>query len=114
MGGGRATRLTPKHPERLRRGPFEPSRQSPRRRSPRVARTGDNAGMDAGELAAAILDAVRSGRDLYLYDRYIAGPGASQRAREMLIERRGASSDPDEVAFLTSVIRALDDAGEDH
>src|ERR1035441_4412337 len=46
--------------------------------------------MDAGELAAIILDAIRSGRDLYLYDRYIIGPDGTQRAREVLIEKRDA------------------------
>ena len=65
--------------------------------------------MDAGELAAIILDAIRSGRDLYLYDRYIIGPDGSQRAREVLIEKRDACSDPDEVVFLTGVIRGLEE-----
>ena len=61
-------------------------------------------GMDAGELVAKILVAISSGRDLYVYDRYIIGPNAKQRAREVLIERRDACSDPDRMAFLTSVI----------
>lgn len=65
--------------------------------------------MDAGELAAEILDAITSGRDLYLYDHYIIGPDGRQRAREVLIEKRDACSDPDEVAFLTSVIRGLEE-----
>jgi hypothetical protein len=43
--------------------------------------------MDAGELVAEILDAIGSGRDLYLYDHYIIGPYARQRAREVLIEK---------------------------
>jgi hypothetical protein len=72
-------------------------------------RTGDNAGMDAGELVANILDAIGSGRDLYLYDHYIIGPDARQRAREVLIEKRDACSDPDELVFLTSVIHGLEE-----
>ena len=39
--------------------------------------------MDAGELATEILDAIRSGRDLYLYDHYIIGPDGS-KPREVL------------------------------
>ena len=65
--------------------------------------------MDAGELVASILDAVASGRDLYLYDHYIIGPDAWQRAHEVLIEKRNTSSDPDEVAFLTTAIRRLEE-----
>ncbi len=60
-------------------------------------------------MLAQILDAITSGRDLYLYDRYIIGPDARQRAREVLIEKREACSEPDEVAFLTSVIRGLEE-----
>jgi hypothetical protein len=85
-----------------------------RRRLPRLPRpdelqTGDNVGMEAGELVAKILAAISSGRDLYLYDQYIIGPDARQRAREVLIEKRDACSDPDKVAFLTSVIRGLEE-----
>lgn len=75
---------------------------------PDACRTGDNVGMDAGELVAKILDAISSGRDLYLYDRYIIGPDARQRARAVLIEKRDACADPVEEAFLTSVIRGLE------
>jgi len=71
--------------------------------------TGDNVGIDGGGLAAEILDAIRSGRDLYLYDHYIIGPDGRQRAREALIEKRDACSDPDEVVFLTGVIRGLEE-----
>ena len=60
------------------------------------------------KFVANILDAIGSGRDLYLYDHYIAGPDPRQRAREVLIEKRDACSDPDEVAFLTSVIHGLE------
>ena len=74
----------------------------------RAAAPGDNAGMDAGEFVASILDAIGSGRDLYLYDHYVAGPDPRQRAREVLIEKRDACSDPDEVAFLTRVIHGLE------
>ena len=69
----------------------------------------DNVGMDAGELVTKILDAVRSGSDLYLYDHYIIGADSTQRARAVLIEKRDACSDPDEMAFLTSVIRGLEE-----
>jgi predicted nucleic acid-binding Zn ribbon protein len=41
-------------------------RRLPRLPRPEAGRTGDNAGMDAGELVANILDAIGSGRDLYL------------------------------------------------
>ena len=81
----------------------------PRLHRPGACHTGDNVGMDAEELVAQILDAITSGRDLYLYDHYIIGPDGRQRAREVLIEKRDACSDPDEVAFLTSVIRGLDE-----
>ena len=71
--------------------------------------TGDNVGMDAGEqLAAEILGAIRSGRDLYVFDQVIEGPDRLERARKVLIEKRDAHSDPDEVAFLTSIIRGLE------
>src|ERR1022692_4979410 len=54
--------------------------------------------MDAGKLVAKILVAISSGGDLYLYDQYIIGPNAKQRAREVLIEKMfdsglGASAD---------------------
>ena len=65
--------------------------------------------MDAGEqLAAEILDAIRSGSDLYVYDQFIGGPNPLERARQVLIEKRDARSDPDEAAFLTSVIHGLE------
>ena len=65
--------------------------------------------MDAGEqLAAEILDAIRSDRDLYVFDQFIEGPDRLERARQVLIEKRDARSDSDEVAFLTSVIRGLE------
>jgi hypothetical protein len=74
-----------------------------------AGRTHDNTGMDAGELVTSILGAIGSDRDLYLYDHYIIGPDARQRAREVLIEKRGACTDPDEVAFLTSAIQGLEE-----
>ena len=65
--------------------------------------------MDAGErLAAEILDAISSGRDLWVFDQLIEGPDRLKRARKVLIENRGARSEPDEAAFLTSVIRELE------
>jgi hypothetical protein len=66
-------------------------------------------GMEAGEqLAAEILDAIRSGRDLYVFDQFIEGPDRSEGARKVLIEKRDACSDADEAAFLTSIIRGLE------
>ena len=69
--------------------------------------------MDTGEageqLAAEILDAIRSGGDLYVFDHYLgAGPDCLERARRLVIQRRDACSDPDEAACLTSTIRALE------
>jgi hypothetical protein len=70
---------------------------------------GDNVGMDAGEqLAAEILDAIRSGRDLWMFDQFIEGPDRLERARKVLIEKRDARSDADEAAFLTSIILGLE------
>jgi hypothetical protein len=69
--------------------------------------------MDAGEqLAAEILDAVRSGRDLYVCDQFINGPDRLECSRKVLIEERDACSDPDETAFLSSVIRRLEKGGD--
>ena len=65
--------------------------------------------MDAEEqLAAEILDAVRSGRDIWVFDQFIGGPDRLERARKVLIEKRDACSDADESAFLTSIIRGLE------
>jgi hypothetical protein len=65
--------------------------------------------MDVGEqLAAEILDAIRSGRDLWVFDQFIEGPDRLERARQVLIEKRDAESDPDEAAFLASFIRGLE------
>ena len=63
-------------------------------------------------MAAEILAALKSGRDLYLFDRFIAGPDRLECARKVLIERRDARSDPDEAAFLSSVIRGLEKGGD--
>jgi hypothetical protein len=49
--------------------------------------TSDNVGMDAGEqLAAEILGAIRSGRDLWVFDQVIEGPDRLERARKVLTE----------------------------
>ena len=65
--------------------------------------------MDAGEqLVTEILDAVSSGRDLYVFDQFVEGPDRLERARKVLIEKRDACSDPDRAAFLTSLIRGLE------
>lgn len=67
--------------------------------------------MDAGEqLAREILDAIRSGRDLWVFDQFIHGPNGLQRACEVLLEKRAACSDPDDAAFLTRIIRGLEDS----
>jgi hypothetical protein len=68
--------------------------------------------MDAGEqFAAEILEALKSGRDLYVYDQLIEGPDRLERARKVLIEKRDAHSDPDIAAFLTSTILRLEKGG---
>jgi hypothetical protein len=64
--------------------------------------------MDAGEVAAEILDAIRSGRDIWVFDQYIVGPDSLERARTLLIEKRDACSDPDRAAFLTGIIGGLE------
>jgi hypothetical protein len=65
--------------------------------------------MDTGEqFAAEILDAIRSGRDLWVFDQFIEGPDRLESARKVLIEECDARADPDEAAFLTSVIRGLE------
>ena len=65
--------------------------------------------MDVGEqLATEILEAVSSGRDLYVFDQFVEGPDRLERARKVLIERCDACSDADEAAFLTSIIRGLE------
>jgi len=65
--------------------------------------------MDAGEqVAVEILDALRLGRDLWMFDQFIEGPDRLERARTVLIERRDACSDANEAAFLTSIIRGLE------
>ena len=72
--------------------------------------TVDNLGMDAGEqLAAEILAAISSDRDLWVFDQIIEGPDRLERARKVLIEERDACSDVDEAAFLTSIIGRLEE-----
>ncbi len=73
----------------------------------------DNVGMDTGEqLVAEAIDAIRSGRDVYIFDQYIPGPYRLERARKLLSEQRDACSDHERAAFLTSLIRGLEE-GED-
>ena len=51
--------------------------------------------MDHGEqLAAEILDAIRLGRDIYVYDQFIKGPDSVEQARQVLTEKRDACADP--------------------
>ena len=67
--------------------------------------------MDTGEqLAADIIDAIRSGRDVWVFDQMLQGSDRLEHARKILFERRSACSDPDEVAFLTSIIGRLESA----
>ena len=47
-------------------------------------------------------------RDIYVFDQYIVGPDSLERVRKVLVERRDACSDPDEAAFLTSMILGLE------
>ena len=65
--------------------------------------------MNTGEqLAAEIIDAIRSGRDVWVFDQTLQGPDRLEHARKLLLEERAACSDPDEVAFLTSIIGGLE------
>ena len=64
--------------------------------------------LEAAFGAAEILDAIRSGRDIWVFDQYIWDPDSLERARKVLIEKRDACSDPDRAAFLTSLIRGLE------
>ncbi len=72
-------------------------------------------GTTGEDLAAEIIEAIKSGRDVYVFDRYIGGPGRLERdhledARTVLIEKRDACSEPDEACFLTSIIAGLEKA----
>ena len=62
-------------------------------------------------MAAEILDAIRTGRDVWVFDQILQGPDRLEYARKLLLERRAVSSDPDEVAFLTSTIERLEESG---
>jgi hypothetical protein len=65
--------------------------------------------MDTGEqVAAEIIDAIRSDRDVWVFDQILQGPDRLEHARKLVLERRAACSDPDEVAFLTSIIGGLE------
>jgi hypothetical protein len=56
--------------------------------------------MDAGkQLAARMIDAMRSGGDLWVHDQAIKGPDGLECARKVLIEKRDAAADPDQVGF---------------
>jgi hypothetical protein len=76
------------------------------RYEPVIPRSRDE--LEAAFGAAEILDAIRSGRDLWVFDQFIGGPDRLELARKLLIERRDACSDPDEATFLTSIIRGLE------
>jgi hypothetical protein len=64
--------------------------------------------LEAAFGAAEILDAIRSSRDIWVFDQFIGGPDSLERARRVLIEKRDACSDPDRAAFLTSIMRGLE------
>lgn len=65
--------------------------------------------MDAGEeLAAEITDAIASGRDVYVFDQLLQGPDRLEHARKLLLEERASCTDPDDAAFLTSLIGGLE------
>ena len=76
------------------------------RYEPGIPRSRDE--LEAAFGAAEILDAIRSGRDIWVFDQYIGGPDNLERARKVLIEKRDACSGADEAAFLTSIIRGLE------
>ena len=59
-------------------------------------------------MAAEILDAIKFGRDLWVFDQFIGGHDPLERARNVLIEKRDACSDADQAAFLTSIIGGLE------
>ena len=51
--------------------------------------------LELGEqIATDILDAIRSDRDLYVFDQLIVGDDRLERARKALIERRDAVQTP--------------------
>lgn len=57
---------------------------------------------------AEIIDAIRSGRDVWIFDQMVEGPDHLAHACKLLIERRAACSDPDEVRLLSSIIDGLE------
>ena len=76
------------------------------RYEPVIPRSRDE--LEAAFGAAEILDAIKSGRDIWMFDQYIGGLDNLKRARKVLIEKRDACSDPDRAAFLTSIVRGLE------
>jgi hypothetical protein len=76
------------------------------RYEPVIPRSRDE--LEAAFGAAGILDAIRSGRDIWVFDQYIGGPDNLERARKVLIEKCEACSDLYSAAFLTSIIRGLE------
>ena len=72
-------------------------------------RPGYNVAMEIGaQIAAEIIDAIRSGRDVYVHDQILEGPDRLEHARKILFQRLAACSDPDEVALLASIINGLE------
>jgi hypothetical protein len=70
---------------------------------------GDNVGMNTGgQLAAEIIDVIKSGSDVWVFDQLLQGSDRLEHACKLLLEKRAACSDPDEAAFLTSIIDGLE------
>jgi hypothetical protein len=59
-------------------------------------------------MAAEILEAIESGRDVWVFDHFVQGPDRLENARRLLRERLAACPDPEEADFLTSMIGALE------
>ncbi len=65
--------------------------------------------MDIGEqLAASIIDGIKSGRAVYVFDQILQAPEPLEHARRILSERRAACDDPEEAALLTGIIEKLE------
>ncbi len=70
---------------------------------------GDNIVVDTGQnVLAHLIDAIKSGRDVWVFDQILMGPDRLKHAREILIDRRAGCSDPDDAAFLTGIIGELE------
>ncbi len=59
-------------------------------------------------LVAEIIDAIRSGNDVWLFDHIVQGPNRVKDACKLLADQRRSCSDADEAALLDSIISALE------